>query len=241
MFRAAVGPPGHRWWPSALAGADLDYTDSLDVVAADGDTVVSALLAVAPSGTGERQAAGLSISGTTLTAKFTGGVQGRVYRNEITIIGASGRTWQWVICQMVGTEDALPPPPYWVPPPPPSPGFGVPITWASGQAPFVFGAGLLGVSPPLVLTGTNQATALPLPAATNLIVSAPSGTGGILPGNVVGTVFVVNNDPSGNAAIYPPVGWQINALGTNVPFYIGANGGRISFTTTGATSQYWAG
>ena len=91
-------------------------------------------------------------------------------------------------------------------------------------------------------TGTNQATALPLTALVNVVTSAPSGTGFIL--SLLGgegTVVVQNMDNADNAPVYPPVGAQINALGTNVPFVVGSAGGRISFSTAAAGTQWYAG
>ena len=129
MPRAAVGPPGNKWWPPELPGANLDYTDFLYAVQAQGDIVASASLAIEPSGMGERTALGLSVDGYVLTVWFTGGVPGRVYRNQITITGVSGRVWQWVISQRVSARAALPP--LYPLPPAPTPGFGPPITWSS--------------------------------------------------------------------------------------------------------------
>ena len=129
MPRAAVGPPGDKWWPPELPGANLDYTDFLYAVQAQGDIVASASLAIEPSGMGERTALGLSVDGYVLTVWFTGGVPGRVYRNQITIVGVSGRVWQWVISQRVRARAALPP--LYPLPPAPTPGFGPLITWSS--------------------------------------------------------------------------------------------------------------
>ena len=238
MSRAAVGPPGCRWWPTVLPGSDLDFTDILGAVQTQGDSVATAALAIEPSGTGERHAIDLSIDGYVLTAQFTGGVPGRVYRNQITITGVSGRIWQWVISQMISPTAALPP--VYPVPPAPVPGFGTPITWSSGAT--VFGPAIAAVATGLIGTGTNQATAFPLVAATNIISSAPAGTGFILPASIVsGTIVAQDDDAVNSAPIYPPVGAQINALGDNVPFVVGANGGRISFTTQSATTQWWAG
>lgn len=101
---------------------------------------------------------------------------------------------------------------------------------------------LMSVATNLVGTGTNQATALPLPAFTNIIASVPAGTGFILNGNIgEGDVAVQNRDPSNNAPIYPPFGAQIEALGTNIPFNVGARGQRITFSTNAAATQWYAG
>jgi hypothetical protein len=240
MSRNAVGPPGERWWPATLPGADLDYTDTLDAVQAQGDSVASAALAIAPSGTGERQVLDLAINGYVLTAQLTGGVRGRVYRNEITITGVSGRIYQYVIRQLIRVADAVPPAPFWIPPPPPSPGFGTPIIWSGGVT--VFGAAIVAVAANLTLT----VSPLPMVAQTNIITSAPSGTYGILPATVVsGTIVVQNNDPINAASIKPPAGAQISYGGTllavNAPFLIQPNGQRISFVTNAASLLWMAG
>ena len=236
MSRASVGPPGDKWWPPALPGADLDYTDFLYAVQAQGDTVATATLAIEPSGTGERQAIDFGINGYELTAQFTGGVPGRVYRNQITITGVSGRVWQWVISQIVSPSAALPP--VYPLPPAPAPGFGTAITWSSGAT--VFGPAIAAVATGIVGTGTNQATAFPLAAAVNFVASAPSGTGVVLPSIVSGTIVVQDDDASHVAAVYPPIGAQINALGENVPLLVGV-GQRISFSTQSSSTQWWAG
>jgi hypothetical protein len=122
-----------------------------------------------------------------------------------------------------------------------SDGFGIITMWSSGQTPFIFGLGLIPVATDLIGIGTNQATALLLSAQTNIITSAPASTGFILPSGVIGTIFIQDMDQVNNATIYPPVGAQINALGANVPFIIGAGGGRISFVTNASTTQWVAG
>ena len=102
----------------------------------------------------------------------------------------------------------------------------------------------------LVGTGSGWVTALLLPAQTNITASVPSGTGfrlpAVLPGNVTqGTVTLQNNDPANAAPVYPPVGtsgrigFGGTTLASGTPFLVGANGGRISFSTN-APAQYWA-
>ena len=93
----------------------------------------------------------------------------------------------------------------------------------------------------LVGAGTNQATALALAALVNVVASAPAGTGFILPTLLSAGTVVVQDVDSNNATVYPPVGAQINALGTNFPFVVGANGGRISFSTASPSTQWYAG
>ncbi len=235
MSCASVGPPGDKWWPPALPGANLDYTDFLYAVQARGDAAASALLAIEPSGMGERVALSLSVDGYVLTAQFTGGVPGRVYRYQITIIGVSGRIWQYAVKQLVSCADALPP--VYPLPPAPVPGYGTPVTWTNNELPYIFPQQLAG--PPatgLVLT----APSLLIAAQTNVIARAPPGTSAILPTGVVGTIFVQDADLVNNAPILPPVGAQINALGVNQPFVIVAGGGGVAFSTNSASTQWWA-
>ena len=99
-----------------------------------------------------------------------------------------------------------------------------------------------GVVDGLTGAGTNQATALQLDAWVNVIASAPANTGFVLQTDIsAGTVVVQNMDAVNNATVYPPVGAQINGLGTNVPFVIGSNGARISFSTSSPSTQWYAG
>ena len=100
----------------------------------------------------------------------------------------------------------------------------------------------------LVGSGTTQATAMPLPAQTNIFVSAPSGLAGAalssgVPAGVSGVTVVVQNfDPLYSLPIWPPgPSGQINALGVNVPFFVGPNGSKISFTAAPPADQYYAG
>ena len=101
---------------------------------------------------------------------------------------------------------------------------------------------LLSVATGLIGVGTNQATALPLPAYTNVISSVPTGTGFILPGGIgSGTIIVQDYDQTHDAPIYPPVGAQIGTQSVNTPFIVGRAGGRISFSTNASLSQWYGG
>ena len=116
-----------------------------------------------------------------------------------------------------------------------------------------FPAGAGTVASGLVGTGNSQATAMPLPAQTNIITSAPSGIAGFslplqLPGSLSeGTVYVQNNDPADPAPIYPPPGTsgQISFGGTvlasGTPFMVAANGGKIGFATCSPSTLWTAG
>jgi hypothetical protein len=240
MARTIVLPVSRPLWkrldgifPPAQPGCDLDYSIDVTALLADvGDILAAISLAIAPSGSGELAALDLAVNGSVITAQFGGGVAGRVYRIAVTAMGASGRVWTWHFGLTVGRPSELCPPP-------PNPGFGMPITFCTGVP--VFGS--TSVATGLVGTGTNQATALPLLAQTNIIASVPSGSGFILPavGFASGTVIVQNRDPADAAPIYPPAGAQIEDLGVNVPFIVGADGSRISFTTQSPQTQWYAG
>jgi hypothetical protein len=232
--REAVTNGSEWWWPSPLPGADLDYSFPVGGEL-NGDSVVTIALSLAPSGTGEMQALDLSLTGELIVVQLTGGQPGRLYRAQLVVTGASGRVWQFIINILVSKAAEV----LWPMPPAPVPGFGTAINWISGAT--VFGPAIAAVATGLVLTGTNQATAFPLLAQTNIVAAAPSSTGGILPGTIVSGTIVVQDDDANNAAIYPPVGAQINALGVNVPFIVNANGGRINFSTQSPTTQWWAG
>ena len=235
----AVGSGARLWWPSPLPSANLDYALNVGPeLTADNDTIASILLQIAPSGTGELQALSLQPNGNIIVVQLSGGVAGRVYRVRVLVTGASGNEYPWLVYKLVDPSDAVPPPPFWMPPPPPNPGYGTPVTWTSGETPYIFPPSLAGApATNLILTSPP----LLIASQTNIIASAPPGTAAILPTNVIGTIFIQNNDPTNNAPINPPPGWQINALGLNEPFIIGGNGGRISFVTNGISSQYWAG
>jgi hypothetical protein len=230
----AVGSQFNRWWPTSQPGDDLPYLETLCQVQDAGDSVASATLSLAPSGSGEMQAINLMIYGYTLVVQLTGGVPGRVYRALLTINGLSGRIWQEIINIRVSSQTAL----AWPAPTAPVPGFGTPISWTSGAV--IFGPVAL-VATGLVGVGNSQSTALPLLAVTNIIASAPPGTGFVLPSTIVsGTIVVQDDDQTNNAAIYPPVGAQINALGVNVPFFVGSTDGRINFSTNSPATQWYA-
>ena len=108
---------------------------------------------------------------------------------------------------------------------------------------FFNGAPYVPIGPGSIATGiVGGATPTPLTANTNIISSAPPGTGFILSGTTAtGNVIIQNDDATNNALIYPPAGAQINALGTNAPFSMGSLGSRITFSTNSPTTQWWAG
>lgn len=74
----------------------------------------------------------------------------------------------------------------------------------------------------LTATGTNQATALQLSSQWNEVDTTPVGTGVLLSGYQPGQAQVVLNAGVNPLKVYPPPGMQINALGVNAPFALGA-------------------
>lgn len=81
------------------------------------------------------------------------------------------------------------------------------------------------VSPALTATGTTQAGALLLINGIAYIGTAASGSGvALFPGNP-GTSQTVYNAGANSVKVYPPVGAQINALGTNNAMLLAPNTG----------------
>ena len=89
----------------------------------------------------------------------------------------------------------------------------------------------------LTATGTNQGTALSITKDINEISTTASGTGVILPTAIAGMRKTVINNGANQLGIYPAVGGQINSLGTNVGFGLGA-GARIDIVAISATQWY---
>lgn len=82
----------------------------------------------------------------------------------------------------------------------------------------------------LVATGTNQATALQLGAQWNEVDTVAMGTGVLLSPYQVGQSQTVFNGGANALLVYPPPGFQIDALGDNAAFAL-APGARIAFET----------
>ena len=231
-----AGGSSELWWPSGLPSANLDYSLGVNCEIPDTDVIVQVQVSIAPSGSGELQALDLAVTGEIIVVQLTGGQPCRLYRIMVATTTSSGRVYPSVVYKLCSSQAALPPPPD----PPPVPGFGTPITWASGAT--VFGPAIAAVANGIVATGTNQATAFPLQAQTNIVASFPTGTGVILNAAIVsGTLVVQNMDPVNDGFVYPPSGAQINSLGTDVPFVIGPDGARISFSTQSSGTQWEAG
>lgn len=72
----------------------------------------------------------------------------------------------------------------------------------------------------LTATGTNQATALQLNAQWNEVDTAAAGTGVLLESLQQGQSQTVSNQGANNLNVYPPPGFQIDALGENAPYVL---------------------
>ncbi len=99
----------------------------------------------------------------------------------------------------------------------------------------VFGGGLYG---PLVdamckdtaaavsAAGTSQGTATELTAADSEVTTVASGAGCILSSQLAtGDLQSVFNAGANPLKVYPPTGFQINALAANAPMLLGVNTG----------------
>lgn len=79
----------------------------------------------------------------------------------------------------------------------------------------------------LAAAGTDQATATQI-TADGVVVTGADGTKGVrLPNRVAAVVIVWNSDASGALLVYPPVGAQISALGTDTAAGVAALKGTI--------------
>ena len=67
----------------------------------------------------------------------------------------------------------------------------------------------------LTATGSTQATALNLPAATNVFSTVAASTGAILNPGSPGDVIDIYNGGANTLTVYPPVGGTINNLSAN--------------------------
>jgi hypothetical protein len=71
----------------------------------------------------------------------------------------------------------------------------------------------------VVASGTSQSTATALTKQINVVTSVSASTGVILPNVAIGTWVRVFHEAIGGStlSVYPPLGQQIQALGTNSP------------------------
>ncbi len=112
-------------WPTAQPDDLLDYAlDATAPLADVADSIVSASLAIMPSGTGELQASALSVAGPLVTLWLGGGVAGRTYLVRLDVKTVGRRTFSWIVRLPVSADlAAIPPPPAAVP------GFGTAMLW----------------------------------------------------------------------------------------------------------------
>lgn len=97
---------------------------------------------------------------------------------------------------------------------------------------------LKNVANNLVSTGNNQATALLLPALTNIFTDVPAGTGARLLAIGNGTQTVVNMTDQ-MLPVYPVVGSNINDLDVNAPMYVSPNQ-RLNFSAENSSANWSA-
>ncbi len=91
----------------------------------------------------------------------------------------------------------------------------------------------------LTAIGTTQATAYTVLAEVNRFSTVASGTGAILDSTKGrGEVQSIFNDGANNLSVYPPVGGEINDLGTNSAILLAPNTA-VEFTKI--TDLIWTG
>ena len=129
-----AGP--RRQWPIKEPDEYADWTydatkDITNTRTGAVDPIVSATLAVRPSGAGEIVPSRLSIddTGRFITVWFAGGVPGRSYLVNIEVITAGGRTYQIPIGIECDPLFAT-----WPLAPVPNPGYGTALTWTFGPS-----------------------------------------------------------------------------------------------------------
>lgn len=217
--------------------ADFSYDATKDSTNADGtiDPITTVTFATKPSGTGEIINFQLTQAANVITVWLASGVPGRNYVHRLLITTIVGRTFEIFIGQVCDATLASDPVPA-----SPSPGFGAVVTWDSGDpGAIVTGAPLRLVDASLIATGTDQTTALPLGALTNVFTGGTAGAGGRLPNNVLnGTITVVNADVI-DKLIYPQAGGSIGGAGINVPVIV-SPGQRVGFVTQSGTQWFAA-
>jgi hypothetical protein len=96
----------------------------------------------------------------------------------------------------------------------------------------------VGVSASVSAAGTNQATATALTSDVNVITTAASGTGVVLPTATVGRQVSVVNRGLNAVAIYPAGTAQIDALGASTSISLPVNG--LMFFDASTTTQWYS-
>lgn len=127
LLAAVLGDPLR--WPVKAPGATLDYSLNLAAPLADiADVIVSASVAVSPSGSGELAIGGLACAGAVLTATLSGGVPGRNYSVRFDVQTAGGDDLEYTLGLLIDPSLAAFPLPT-----PPGAGFGTAVTWTASQ------------------------------------------------------------------------------------------------------------
>ena len=117
---AASGTP--NWWPLKLQAGSLNYSLNISPVLTPGvDFISSVSVACSPSGSGEMVISNPIVTNTVLTLTTTGGVPGRVYTIEWTVICSDGLVYAFIVYQ------GVPPIPGYLIPVAPVPTFGTPV------------------------------------------------------------------------------------------------------------------
>lgn len=97
----------------------------------------------------------------------------------------------------------------------------------------------LDVASSLTATGTTQADAYALTAATNAFATVAAGTGAVLSSEAVpGDSQLVFNGGANALKVYPPSGEKLNALATDAAMTLAAN---TACQFTKLTSTVWTG
>lgn len=97
------------------------------------------------------------------------------------------------------------------------------------------------VSPALKATGVTQATALALTSQWNVVTVASAVANGVLLGSFnVGQSQVVFNVSGATIDVYPPPGFQIDALGANKPYALASPKMQIFNFESAASDQIYS-
>jgi hypothetical protein len=252
---------GTLMMPQKQPEEELDFSFDISANLPSGDTIASVSVnATSPAGLTVLYSGG---AGTLATIWLSGGTAGQTYLLFITINTAQGRTRYLQVTLLVPGLPQLPPTVTVVSV---SQSYvdnavaavaatanaanatAIAARTAAANALQVTGATLTGPLRPTIIdeqtgTGTNQATALLLMAQNVVIATATANGGFRLPSSsdvsILAPITVRNKDSVNDATIYPPVGGQIDSIGTNIPIAVGT-GGQITFLPGTTAGQWWA-
>jgi hypothetical protein len=112
-------------WPTKEPDEVLDFQiDATSKIADSADTIISASVAVAPSGPGEMIPMQITVAGSFITVWLSGGIPARVCQVKVQVTTAAGRTYEWPIVIQISADLAVYPIA-----PPASQGFGPLVAW----------------------------------------------------------------------------------------------------------------